>query len=689
MAKALLIAEKPSLMRAILDVYSRHKNEFPFDVTFMAQAGHLIGLKLPSEIDSKYGKWSLSAYPEIYPYVYRINDKKDELVRNIKKEVKSGEYDFVIHAGDPDQEGELLVRETLDYIGSKLPVKRFWSNDLSEGAILGALKNLQDDANYDHIYEAALARQHSDYQFGMNCTGALTCKTGELCKIGRVKAGIVAVIAQRELEIQNYVEKKTYKPAFLYKDCEFVFDKVFENPEMALEVVPKTEYADIISAKYDEKQHKAPALFKLATLQTEAHKVFGWDPKKTLAVAQDLYEAKATSYPRTTCEYISSQVNIGNIAKKVLAEIAIPTDMLVREPSDVIKDKTYANDKAIASEGHTAIIPTGQGLPAKSTDDEKKLYELICKRFLAIFGRPKVVMNVNVVANPSGVKDNYVFTESYDIDPGFELILNNNYKIKDGCGIEFKQGMNLHPIEFFAKEIVSKKPSRYNGGSLIKYLDKLTYETENGKIEYSIGTPATRASIIDECQSNGYFSVEKGSYVASEKALAIYEAFKEVPLFNPIESGKWESLFDEIRKGKQDYKDIEESLIDKMKTSVEMIKDGSIAKFSSKTAGKKGSSTVGECPNCKAIIKTGQYGVYCSGKCGMTFGKVRGKELTSTQWQDILKGKTVHLKGLVSQKNTKYNAAITPKDLVDYSYIKKDGTKVNGKEYEFDIQLER
>lgn len=689
--KAYLIAEKPSLEREIAAVYRKHKDEFDFEITFDHQAGHILGLKLPKEVDAeKYGGgWKLSSYPEVYPYEYKISSDKKKMYAGIKDQVKKGGYDFIINAGDPDQEGQLLIDETLIHIGNKLPVKRFWSNDLTEGAILGALKNLQNNDDYIHLYEAALARQHADYQFGMNCTGALTCKVGDLCKIGRVKAPIISILAKRELEIMNYVEKKTYKPAFRYKDCEFVKDEVFDTPEGALANVPKTEYADITDATYKVNKSKAPKLFKLSTLQTEAHSKLGWNGQKTLDVLQSLYEMKATSYPRTGCEYISSQVNIGGIAKRILSEVDVDVKLLVREPSDVAKDKTYANDKAIASEGHTAVIPTGNGLSKSANEDQRKLYDIICKRFLAMFGPEKETMSVKVVGVPSGTKDNYVFTENYDIKPGYELILNKGYKMKQGCGIEFKKGMNINPIEFFPKEIVSQKPSRYNDGSLIKALETPEkYEGEDGKVAYKIGTPATRATIIEECQKNGYFTKTKGSFVATDKAIALYQTFGNVvPMFMPVESGKWEETLDKLRNGEYSFEDVEAMFVKKMEESVDLIKNSEVITYEKKDNGKSGShSDINcSCPSCKSAVKDGKFGLYCTGKCGITFGKVFGKELTKTEWKKVMGGERILLKGLVSQKGTTYNAYVKPVGVEDYSFRKKDGEMFEGKRVKFEM----
>jgi DNA topoisomerase-3 len=685
-----LIAEKPSLRREIEAVYKKHKDELDYELVFDNQAGHILGLKLPKEVDAeKYGgKWKLSNYPEVYPYEYKISPDKKKMYAQIKEQVKKGGFDFIVNAGDPDQEGQLLIDETLIHIGNKLPVKRFWTNDLTEGAIVGALKNLRDNEECIYLYEAALARQHADYQFGMNCTGALSCKVGDLCKIGRVKAPIISILAKRELEIRNYVEKKTYKPAFRYKDCEFVKDEVFDTPEQAMKVVPNTEYADIKSATYKVNKSKAPKLFKLSTLQTEAHSKLGWSGQKTLDVLQTLYEMKATSYPRTGCEYISSQVNVGSIAKSILKEVSVDTKLLVREPGDVLKDKTYANDKAVQAESHTAVIPTGNGLASSATEDQRKLYELICRRFLAMFGPEKETMSVKVVGVPSGTKDEYVFTESYDVKAGYELILSRDYKMKAGCGIQYKDGMNINPIEFFPKELVSQKPSRYNDGSLIKALETPEkYEGEDGKIAYKIGTPATRANIIEECQKNGYFTKDrKGAFTATDKAIALYETFGNVvPMFMPTESGKWEEMLDKLRNGETTLSDVESTFVTKMEESVDLIKNGSAVTYDkADTPGGKGGD-VGNCPSCKSPVKDGQYGPYCSGKCGVTFGKVFGKELTKAQWGKVLNGERILLKNLKSQSGKTYSAYVKPVGVEDYSYTGKDGKTRSGKSIKFDF----
>lgn len=686
--KAILIAEKPSLMREIQSVYNKHKSEIPMEIDFLAQAGHLVGLKLPKEVNEElYGKWSLKEMPIVYPYEYKVLAGKHDLINKIKTAVKGGEYDCVIHAGDPDGEGELLVRLVLSFVGNKLPVKRFWSNDLTEPAILSALKNLKDDNEFDTVYHAALTRQHADYQFGMNVTGIATLKMGDLCKLGRVKAPIISIIVERERAIRNFVEKTTYKPVFHYSNCEFASDKIFDEKKDAIAFNPNTDTANVIEFKQEKKKKKAPKLFKLSTLQTAAYRALKMSASDTLATLQLLYEAKVTSYPRTDCEYISSQVDIGTIAKDVLRNGGIELDksLLIRDPSDVLSDKNYANDKAISTEGHTAVIPTGKKLSDSASKKEKELYALICRQFLAMFAGEKETLSTKVVAVPEGSVEKYIFTESIDINPAFELVLNPSYKAKTGTNVQFSKGMVLNPIAFDVKEVVSKPPARYNVGSLIEALDKPeAFEGEEGKIKFKIGTPATRANIIDDCINNGYFTIKSGSYYAEPKSEAIIDAFPEVPLFNPIESGRWEELFGLIKDGSISPKEADDKFIEAMMKTSETMKAVETQKISSV---KGNTPALGNCPKCGQPVVKGKFGPYCSGKCGMSIGRYLNKTLTDTQVKSLLAGKKTLVKGMTSKAGKQYDVYITPASVESFSYTKKDGSTASGFQWKFDSEF--
>lgn len=688
--KALLIAEKPSLMREIQSVYNKHKSEIPFEIDFLSQAGHLLGLKLPSEIDAeKYGIWKMENFPIEVPYVYYVTKGKNELLSKIRTAVKNGNYDFIINAGDAGQEGQLLIDETLKYINNTLPVKRFWSSDLTEDTVLNELLNLRPNEEFINLYNSALVRQHADYQFGMNITGVATLKLGELYKIGRVKAAIIRLIVDRELAIRNFVEKTTYKRAFTYQNkVEFVDDTIYDEKDKVLKALPKTNSATVIDVKETISNTKAPKLFKLATLQQEAYKQLGFNAAKTLEVLQKLYEAKMTSYPRTDCEYISSNENLAGVLRKVSGLIPdVDINDCLSKVAQVKKDTTYCNDKAVASEDHTAILPTGH-ISKSIGADEQKLYNLILRRFVAIFCDPKKTKNITVKAYADNDKaqGEYIFKESIDLDMGYDKVLNPGAKPRQSCGITFEKGMELTPIKFDIKECVSKPPTRYNDGNIIKILDNPEeYINDSAKkIKYSLGTSATRSTIIEECKKCGYFTVQKGAFYATPKAEKIIDELGDISLFSITNSGRWENMLEGIRNGEENAKTVEDVLLNECQNITYDIKNRNINKSISASSGGSGKTT--NCPSCGASIANGQYGAYCSGKCGMQISKFMGKTLNNKQIASLLAGKKTLVKGLPKKNGGTYDAYIKMIGVKEFSY-QKDGKTVTGKGYDVEMSF--
>ena len=511
---------------------------------------------------------------------------------------------------------------------------------------------------------------------------------GEICNLGRVKAPIIYILSKREQEIRNYVEKIAYKPAFTYKNCEFVYDNQYDTPEQAAAANPNVNEAEVVEVKTEKKREKPPKLFKLSTLQVEAFKTLKMDASTTLAVLQKLYEGRLVTYPRTDCEFISTETDIEGIKNKVVKIFNFDTSLLKRTSDEVLKDKSYCNDKAIASEGHTAIIPTGLTPPENMDKRLADLYELICREFLAAFGETKETFHQVITANPRTSENPYQYKEKEDLVSGWEFILNPEYKPAASSGIKWAKGMILNPIEFSAKECKSKPPKRFNSGALIKLLDHPEdFEDEGGeKIKFSIGTPATRSGIIDQCIKTGYITDKKGVYYATEKAETVVNNYESVPIFQPNESGKWESYLTKIRQGEADPNAIHDTLMKEMSESVEKIKGMNSTPLKNR---KGGGTVLGKCPKCGADIvsatyKSGKKGVSCTAECGMKFiNRAWGKELTDTQVKMLLEGKSVQLKDLTSKEGKKYDLTLIPNGVKEISYTNKDGEQVNAYSWNF------
>ena len=359
--KGLLIAEKPDLMKKIFAVYRANRDKYDYTLDFASQVGHLVTLMFPKELDPEnYGHWYMKNYPHIFPYKYKIKSQTKDVYEKIKKQLEENDYDFIVHAGDPDQEGELLVHLTLNKVGNKLPIKRFWTNDLSEKSIHNALLNLRDDAEFRRLLNAALLRQHIDYQYGMNYAPVISLQMNDTCKVGRVKAYIIYISATREIEIINYVETVSYKPMFLYRDLEFVYPEGKNTSEEACRLNPVDSKARVLEVNIETKTKKPEKLFKLSSLQTVAYKELKMNAADTLAVTQSLYEKKMVSYPRTDCEYISTETDLEGIKNKIIGNFSIDPSLIVKTGADLKKDKSYCNDEQVGKESHTAIIPTGE-----------------------------------------------------------------------------------------------------------------------------------------------------------------------------------------------------------------------------------------------------------------------------------------------------------------------------------------
>lgn len=682
--KALLIAEKPSLMRNIQSVYNHNHNRIGFDIDFVSQQGHLLGLKMPEEVNPSYKKWDMEQLPLSVPRRYKVltGRNQSQNIKAIKDAIRSGNYDFIIHAGDPDQEGEILVRETLDYVGNTLPVKRFWSSDQTEEAVLAALLHLEEDNTKDNLAAAGFLRRNLDYDYGLNLTRAFTVKSGALVQTGRVKAALLKIVCDREEEIENFVPSSTYERAFTYQDYSFVDNsEQFETADAltaAMGTIPTS--AEVISCQQKEKKTKAPKLYKLSTLQADAYAKLGFSLDKTLATLQNLYEKQLTSYPRSGCEYISSHTNVAAIYNSVarLVDNDITSHGLnPRRFSDVTSDRTYCNDHAIASEGHTGIIPTGKvfGLDRLSAD-EKSLYALIVRRFVAMCMPAKKSLVTSIIAkDENGYR--YECRGTKDIDPSFEYVLNPRYSAK---AFNFMPEVHsiLNPVTFTPKEIAKKCPSRYTPKTLVDYLDNPKgFKDEDGNaIKYKIGTDATRSNIVNECIKCGYFSMEKGAYAPTSFARAVVKEFGDMDLFNVDTSAKWESMLEDVKSGEANANaiatEMDEALSDMITDlksreveSLRIYRNGGSGKSAVKGAsGKSAGTELGTCPCCsngKIFENTKAYS--CSNwnkdpKCGFTIWKNSfGTNITKTDVKKLLAGKTIEKK-CTSKAGKSYTAEL-------------------------------
>ena len=685
MPKYLLIAEKPDLMRQIEAAYTAHKSDIPYDVAFLSQRGHLVTLQQPDEMDESLKVWSwdtLPFHPESYGgWKYKVikEEKKGnymtsaERFAQIKRELRSGSYDAVINAGDPDQEGELLIRTVLAEAGNKLPIKRFWTNDLTEGAIVRALQNLRDDESDPmlvNLLAAAYGRQHSDYRFGMNLSRAATLKMNATVSCGRVETPILAIVCRREQEIRNFVPSTSYGVRADYSErfsgkyfevseaakdenadedakSGVVYFKTKKEAEDLIASLPKKAVVKTVETK--TVKESAPKLYKLATAQIAAGKI-GYNDADTLAVIQGLYEKGLLSYPRTDCEYLASNENFRGILDAVKAVPSLATYVSGITDADiqtVRKSKKWVNDKALEDSGHSALRPT-ERTPDYSalSKEEKAIYELICRRFVAIF-LPPLVQNKTLLVAEAGGK---LFRSAGKtlVDPGFTVVFGST--LTDVNIPAKKIGDILDVDTYTVTEKTTKCPKRFTSPDLIdvcehplKYLEDASLKALGKQL--TIGTPATRSAIIRKLIKYKYLAEKKEGksvlVIPTEIGEKIIRNLGDCDICKVDLTGLWEEQLSEVRSGKRSLEQLEADMRTHVEKLVKDIHDTPMTPLSNRQRYLE----IAACPSCGKKILAGEKGAFCSGwkaGCGIWMPRTKwGAEFTDQDYIELLSGKSV------------------------------------------------
>lgn len=650
--KVLLIAEKASLRRKVEAVYEKYRGEIisktGMDIMFTEQCGHLLTLKTPDELDPEMKNWTFDNLPfhaeNVGGFQYKVIEKEHtkKLYANIRELLSSGDFEAVIHCGDAEMEGELLVRIVLESLKNYLPVYRFWSNDLTEGRIKEALLNLRDDDNDEmlvNLYKASLCRQRSDYRFGMNISRAVTIKMGARVACGRVKTPLLSIVCQREEEIRNFKPKSTYGVKSVYRDNFFGVlhnssvmeknsgdeDEEKENGVVSFETIAEAEnfikvlYKQGVVKKMEKKRTKtyAPKLFKLSTAQIEMGKL-GYNADTTLEIIQGLYEKGYLSYPRTDCEYLSSHEDFYAMLKSAYSvpELQKYIDRIDKSDIERVKKSArWVSDKVLGESGHSALVPTTK-IPVydKLSEDEKKVYSTICWQYVAIFLPPLQQDKTLMIVDISG----YLFKSNGKtlVDKGFSEIFGINHQ---DCEIpDLKEGDIVDVKDFETITRTTVCPKRFTNADLIavcEYPHKFLSDASLGKAlgkKLRIGTPATRASIISELLKRDKYLKEKKEkkkvyIVPTETGQAIYNNIKDCKICKVDMTGEWEILLEQVQSGKLKAEKLEEKMRNDVDILVQEIKNMEITPY------KKEREVITQCPACKKDVVSGEKGYFCIG----------------------------------------------------------------------------
>ena len=595
--------------------------------------GHLVGLMDPEGYDNKYKEWKMETLPMLPKHMKLVVLKKTgKQFNEVKKLMNRDDVSEIVIATDAGREGELVARWTIEKAGVKKPLKRLWISSQTDKAILDGFRNLKDGKEYENLYRAAVCRAEADWLVGLNVTRALTCKYNAQLSAGRVQSPTLAMIVQREEEIKNFKPKtyytinaktKGYNLSWINKDNNSrVFDEEFAN-----KIVSKIKgvEGEIVNINSANKKKFSPALYDLTELQRDANKIFGYSAKQTLNIMQRLYENhKILTYPRTDSRYISTDIvaTIPDRLKAVaIGEYRSTADALLK--TKINGHKGFVDNSKVSD--HHAIIPTEEKPNLSNlSSEERKIYDLVVKRFLSVLLPPFEYIQTTIEAKVN--EERLIAKGKIVISKGWKKLYDKLEEDSSEEDIKEQVLPNVNKGDKFVIENVSlnkgetKPPSRFNEGTLLSAMENPHKYINVGKEAAKtlgetggLGTVATRADIIEKL-FNSFVIEKKGKEILpTSKGKQLIDLVPK-ELKSPLLTAKWESQLDEIAKGKRDWN----SFIKEMKNySVALVEDvkGANSKFvhDNKT-GKK-------CPNCGKYLlevkgKNGTMNVCQDRECG-------------------------------------------------------------------------
>lgn len=695
----LVIAEKPSVAQSIAAVLGATQRKDGYlegnDYLVSWCVGHLVELVQPESYEEVWKKWSYDNLP-IIPQEWQHEVKSDTKAQYqiLKKLMHDDRVDAVVCATDAGREGELIFRLTYNMAGCRKPMKRLWISSMEESAIRDGFHNLRPGSDYDNLYHSALCRQEADWLVGINGTRLFTVLYGgKALKVGRVQTPTLAMLVDRESKIMNFKKEAYYMAHIMGNGLDAVSEHISDKTEAErIAGACESGQALVTSVVKEEKWVAPPKLYDLTTLQRDANRLFGFTAKQTLEYTQSLYEKKLVTYPRTDSQYLSDDME--GTAKNVIE--AIFNSLLFEQNIMFNPDiKRILNSKKVTD--HHAIIPTmeiiKQDLKA-IPESEMKILSLCANRLLCATGEKHIYNSTKAVITCNNtvfkVSGKEVWKNGWK---EFEDFFKNSYKTAEDKSDaeeekklpELREGMTIAVEQTRVSEHFTQPPKHYTEDSLLSAMERAGAEDMGDEVERKgLGTPATRADIIEKLVKDGFVKREKKQMIPTEDGMKLITILPDV-VKSPKLTADWENELTLVSKGEvaaeQFMSGIEVMVTDLVKT-YHSVSDEQKAMFGT---GKGEQEVLGKCPKCGADVVKGKFGAYCTGKCGMNVGKALGVTLSDTQVKSLLQGKKILVKGLKGKKGS-YDAYLIPESIEEFSYTK-DGKEIKGFQYKFKMEF--
>lgn len=687
-----VVAEKPSVAKSIAKVLGANRSKDGYmegngyRVTWCV--GHLVELVYPAAYDERYKKWQLELLP-IMPEKWKYGIKGDTKSQYdvVKSLFLDAATESVVCATDAGREGELIFRNVYMKTGCKKPIKRLWISSMENSAIRQGFEALKDGTQYENLYSAAQARERADWLTGMNLSRLFTLVYGggKKITIGRVLTPTLAMICERDAQIDGFTKKKFYQIHLKnQKGIDFVSEK-FENQEEAAKVFAECTNGTlcISSVKKERKKQQPPLLYDLTTLQQECNKMFGYSANKTLEIAQELYEKKLTTYPRTDAKYITE-----DMMDTFLDVLDLAQDHADYADTRCIDRKLVKRviDNSKVTDHHAIIITKDQTNLKDLSQDSRMVYDLIVLRILSAVSMPYEYYSISA----DGICNRHEFSMNgvTVIDYGFKA---NEMKFRNRSKADKEENAEKIMPDISEGDVLqvtpelseqwTKPPAHYTEASLLGAMDKAGNKEMSDEVERKgLGTSATRAAIIEKLITNGYVERVKKKIVATEAGKylisVVPDRVKSVSM-----TCDWENELVEVAAGTKDYAAFMNETEDYIKSLVDEYSKVEPKPWQSQR------EEICKCPVCGNSVQEGKFGIFCAGKCGLIFSFYKEK-LSAKQIKTLLvDNKEVLMKDQTSSKGTKYDIYIKYHGYEPFTYTDKDGHERNAYTMKFDTRF--
>jgi DNA topoisomerase-3 len=685
----LIVAEKPSVGRDIANALGggrKGKGSIAGDGWTVTWAlGHLAELAPPDAYGEAYKRWRLETLP-ILPerFKVRVTPKTREQFNVVKGLMRDPSVTEVVNACDAGREGELIFAYLYGLSGCRKPVLRLWISSLTHDAIRSGFDSLRDGTRMKPLEDAARSRGEADWVVGMNATRAYSVRfgrPGNVLSVGRVQTPTLKLLVERERQIEDFKPEKFWTVhARFVREGKF-YDGVWfkgkknrlDNSEAAAEIAEKVRGGTGVVKKAEKKtaSEKPPLLYDLTELQRHANSRFGFTAERTLKAAQSLYEGKKLiTYPRTSSRYLSGDM-IGGLKKRIDAAGGLPElSPFARELLAMPKlpiTRRIVDDSKVTD--HHAIVPTNKKSSGNLTSDEAKVYELVARRFLAVYFPPARFENTTVVTEVE--KETFLSKGRVVLEAGWRALY------PDGAGGKKEQEPPvLPPIEAGqewdvaktgVKEGETKPPPRYSESALLGAMETAGKLVEDEELrqqmkDSGLGTPATRAATIERLIKVGYVEREKKSLVPTQKGRSLIALLGDSPLGSPELTARWEERLAKMEKGAERRPDFMSDITRFTTSLVDEVRAMRGERVAAPSRASK--EPLGTCPKCGSPVVETKKSYGCSAwktnRCDFAIWKqVSGKRLSQSQAKQLLTNRrTPQLKGFRSKAGKPYSAAL-------------------------------